>query len=48
MKINGKYGPGDELKFKNKGTVAIEVKWTAVKESTGRIELIINGKVVAS
>ena len=48
MKINGKYGPGDEIKLKNKGTVTIEVKWTAVKELTGRIELVSNGKVVAS
>ena len=48
MKINGKYGPGDEIKFKNKGTANIEIKWTAVKELTGRIELVSNGKVVAS
>jgi hypothetical protein len=48
MKINGKYGPGDEIKLKDKGTVTIEVKWTAVKELTGRIELVSNGKVVAS
>ena len=48
MKVNGKYAPGDEIKLKNKGTVTIEVKWTAVKELTGRIELVSNGKVVAS
>jgi hypothetical protein len=48
MKINGKYEPGDEIDIKNKGTVTIEVKWTAVKELTGRIELVSNGKVVAT
>ena len=48
MKVNGKYSPGDEIKIKNKGTVSIEVKWTAIKELTGRIELVSNGKVVAS
>jgi O-glycosyl hydrolase len=47
MKINGKYGPGDEIKFNNKGTVDIEIKWTALKELTGKIELVSNGKVVA-
>ncbi|HEY6977507.1 MAG TPA: CehA/McbA family metallohydrolase [Chitinophagaceae bacterium] len=48
MKINGNYGPGDEIKFKNQGTISVEVIWTTAKESTGRIELISNGKVIAS
>lgn len=48
MKIDERYMPGDEVKIKNKGNVNIEVKWTAVKEITGRIELVSNGKVVAS
>jgi hypothetical protein len=48
LKVNGKSGPGDEIKLKNKGTVTIDVKWTAIKELTGRIELVCNGKVVAS
>ena len=48
MKINEKYGPGDEIKFNDKGTVAVEVKWTTTKETTGRIELVANGKVIAS
>ena len=48
MKINGKYEPGDEISIKNKGTVTIEVKWTAVKELSGTIELVSNGKVVSS
>jgi hypothetical protein len=48
MKINGKYEPGDEIKIKDKGKITIEVKWTAVKELTGRIELVRNGKVVAT
>lgn len=47
MKINGNYGPGDEIKLKEKGTVAMEIKWTVVKETTGRIELVSNGKVIA-
>lgn len=48
LKINGKFGPGDEIQLKNKGNVSIEVKWTAAKKLAGRIELISNCKVVAS
>ena len=48
MSVNGKYSPGDEIKIKNKGTINIELKWTSIKELTGRIELVSDGKVVAS
>jgi len=48
LTVNGKLGPGDELKLKDKGSVGVEVKWTANKELTGRIELVCNGKVVAT
>jgi hypothetical protein len=48
MKVDGRYTPGDEIMIKDKGTVSIEVKWTAVKELTGTIELVSNGKVIAS
>jgi hypothetical protein len=48
MKINSTYEPGDEIQIKNNGTVIIDVKWTSIKELTGRIELVSSGKVVAS
>jgi len=48
MKVNGEYGPGDEIKLKDNGIISVEVKWTAVKELTGRIELVSNGKIVAT
>ena len=48
MKIDGKYMPGDEIKRKNKGSLSISVKWAANKELTGRIELVSNGKVIAT
>jgi len=48
LKINGHYEPGDEIQIKNKGTVDVDIKWTSIKELTGRIELVSNGKVVAS
>jgi O-glycosyl hydrolase len=47
LKLNGIASPGDEIKLKGKGTINVEVKWTSVKELSGRIELVCNGKVVA-
>ncbi|MEO5891808.1 MAG: CehA/McbA family metallohydrolase [Ferruginibacter sp.] len=48
LKANGKYSSGDEIKIKNKGTVNIEVKWTANKLLSGKVELVSNGKVVTT
>ena len=48
LSVNGILNPGDELKLKNKGIIGVEVKWTANKEIDGRIELVYNGKVVAT
>jgi O-glycosyl hydrolase len=48
MKINGVYGPGDEIRLKEKGVVNAEITWTSKVELTGRIEIICNGKVVAT
>jgi len=48
MTVNGKYQPGDDIRMKDKGTVWVEVKWTAVRPQTGRLELVYNGKVVAA
>jgi hypothetical protein len=47
MKVNSDLGPGDELAIKDKATVNVKVKWTAIEELSGRIELVCNGKVVA-
>lgn len=47
LKVNGSASPGDEIKLKDKGSVSVEVKWITVLEQTGRIELMLNGKVVA-
>ena len=48
LKVNGKSSPGDEIKIKGQGDVSVMVRWTAAKELTGRIELVCNGKVVAT
>ncbi len=46
LKINGAYGPGDEIKLKGKKTIDIEVNWNSVRTLTGRIEIVCNGMVV--
>lgn len=48
MKVNAKYQPGDEIRLMKKGVVSVEVKWTSIKPLTGTLELVYNGKVVAS
>jgi O-glycosyl hydrolase len=48
LKVNGSATPGDEIKLKDKGTLEVDVRWTSIKELTGRIELVCNGKVVAT
>ncbi len=49
LKVNGEFTPGDEINFKGKkGNIDVEVKWTSVKELTGRIELVCNGKIIAT
>jgi O-glycosyl hydrolase len=48
LKVNGEASPGDEIKLKASGTLGVEVRWTSAVEQTGRIELVCNGKVVAT
>jgi O-glycosyl hydrolase len=47
LKVNGTFTPGDEIRISDKGRVTVEATWTSVKEQTGRIELVCNGRVVA-
>jgi hypothetical protein len=48
LKVNGTATPGDNIALKNSETLDVEVKWTSVSEQSGRIELVLNGKVVAT
>jgi len=48
MKVSGRYGPGDIIKTKTKTSIAVSVTWTAIDETKGTIELVKNGRVVAS
>jgi hypothetical protein len=47
MKVNGTATPGDEIRSEGKKTFTVEATWTSVKEQTGSIELVCNGRVVA-
>jgi len=46
LRVNGDATPGDEIKLKGKGLVDINVKWTTIKELSGAIEIVCNGKVI--
>ncbi|MHA4809764.1 CehA/McbA family metallohydrolase [Flavitalea flava] len=47
MVVNGNAGPGDVLDL-NKGTIVdITIRWTDKQPTTGRIELVKDGKVIA-
>ncbi|MFI5192819.1 MAG: CehA/McbA family metallohydrolase [Chitinophagales bacterium] len=48
LKVDGNREPGDEIKIKHKKLVRVSVKWTGTKELKGTIELVCNGKVIAS
>lgn len=48
LRVNETAGPGDEIKLNDKGTVSVKVKWSAIKQLTGSIELVSNGKVIAT
>lgn len=48
LKINNKYSPGDEIYLNEAKPLEIEVKWTSVKPASGSIELVSNGKVIAT
>lgn len=48
FKVDGKLGPGDELSIKNKKKVVLSVTWTGLKDFKGEVELVCNGKVIAS
>ena len=45
--MNNELSPGDELNLKDSDSVSVEVKWKDIKNATGRIEIIHNGKVAA-
>jgi len=48
LSLDGKAGPGQTVLMKNKKPVAVRVTWTADTRQSGHIELVCNGKVVAT
>lgn len=48
FKVNGKYIPGDELALTKKSIAGIEATWSTTRTTSGTIELLWNGEVIAS
>ncbi len=38
--VNGATGPGGEVRLKGKGKVSVDVRWSAIRNLAGRIELL--------
>jgi hypothetical protein len=48
LKVNETAMPGDEIHLKGRGTVQVRIQWSSTRNLAGRIELVRNGRVVAS
>jgi hypothetical protein len=48
LKVNTSNSPGDQINLSTPGIVQASVKWTAIDNLSGSIELVQNGVVVAS
>ena len=48
LHVNKTSEPGDSVLIKANQPVAVEVKWTGLQPASGRIELVCNGKVIAT
>jgi len=48
LKVNTNSIPGDEIQLAQPGTVQVDVTWTADSNTSGTIELIRNGEVIAT
>jgi len=48
LRVNGTAVPGDEVRLETRGTVRVDIQWSAVRELDGTVELVRDGAVVAS
>lgn len=48
LRINKRFEPGDSMLLKTDQPVSVEAKWTSLQQAKGRIELVCNGKVIAT
>jgi hypothetical protein len=48
LKVNANSTPGDEIRLKDKGSVDVEVIWTSALEQAGRMEIVLNGRIIAT
>ena len=46
LSVNGATEPGGEIRLTGKGKVDVEIHWSAIRNLSGRIELVRNGKVL--
>lgn len=47
LKVNHAHGPGDEIRLAKGGEARITASWTVNAETTGQIEFVCNGDVIA-
>jgi len=48
LKVNETASPGEEVQLAGRGTVRVSIRWSSVKNLTGRVELVRKGRVVGS
>lgn len=48
LRVEDKYLPGDEIMLNGNDTIEVEVEWTAIDSLSGNLELVFNGKIIAS
>jgi len=48
LKVNKTFSPGEEIHHGSQGRVSVSVRWTSLKYSEGKIEIVHNGEVTAS
>jgi O-glycosyl hydrolase len=48
LKVDGNSGPGDEIKIDGKRNITLDAVWTSTDDQQGSVEIVCNGKVVAS
>lgn len=48
LQVNAKYVPGDQLQLKENDAAQVVLRWTTIVPKNGTIELLQNGKVIAT
>jgi hypothetical protein len=48
LKVDKTFSPGEAILLKSKGRVHAGVRWTSLRNSEGRIEIVRNGRIIVS